>query len=212
MDDIEHKGTAKDLFKMIVHSPALLVTAVVGIGLVAILLIKKGGASTSTTPASDGTSPTVVGVRPQYIINAPPVTVPSQSVSNTTPTTASTTPAAPTTATVTPTTPAVVVSKTVPHTDPIHQLSYTDQSGNATALQPYLGLLGANVAVNFQNRTYTENGKQVALPNYVGKLIQGSQNRVWYIDTTTGKQDLLTSGIGAGVTNSGYAPNSPQNS
>lgn len=114
-----HRGNAKDLFKLISHSPALLIATVVGIGLVVLLLMKKGASSTSTTTSSDS-SPVVVGVRPQYIINAPPVqvsqaTAPS-GVSGTNSAGAPTAPASSTPApAVAP--PASTTSVTAPHTD-----------------------------------------------------------------------------------------------
>jgi len=66
------------------------------------------------------------------------------------------------------------------------------------------GLLGPNVAVNFQNRTYTS--PTVTTPHPIpipasDPLVQGSQNRVWYIDN--GVQRLLTSGYGGPVQNDG---------
>jgi hypothetical protein len=66
------------------------------------------------------------------------------------------------------------------------------------------GLLGPNVAVNFQNRTYTS--PTVTTPHPIpipasDPLVQGSSNRVWYIDN--GVQRLLTSGYGGPVQNDG---------
>jgi len=63
----------------------------------------------------------------------------------------------------------------------------------------YLGLLGANAHVNFQNRTYVDSsGKSVPIPiDQNAKLVQGSDNRVWYTDT--GGQHLLTSGSGPAI-------------
>lgn len=60
----------------------------------------------------------------------------------------------------------------------------------------YQGLLGSNANINFQNRTYVDStGKSVPIPiGASDKLVQGSQNRVWYQDT--GGQHLLTSGVG----------------
>jgi hypothetical protein len=62
--------------------------------------------------------------------------------------------------------------------------------------QGYAGLLGANAIVNFQNRTYQNaQGQNVPIPiPGADKLVQGSQNRVWYTDT--GGQHLLTQGNG----------------
>jgi len=76
---------------------------------------------------------------------------------------------------------------------------------------PYAGLLGSNVAVDFTKRTYKNaQGQDTPLPIPASdSLIQGSQNRVWYVDS--GIQHLLTDGVGAPVTNSGYPVNSPQN-
>lgn len=50
----KHGGSAKDLFKLIVHSPALLAAALVGIILLVYFVSKNGGGSTSggTTPTS----------------------------------------------------------------------------------------------------------------------------------------------------------------
>jgi hypothetical protein len=63
----------------------------------------------------------------------------------------------------------------------------------------YLGLLGANAKVNFQNRTYVDStGKSVPIPIGANdKLVQGSDNRVWY--TNSGGQHLLTSGSGPAI-------------
>src|SRR5271157_2955545 len=75
----------------------------------------------------------------------------------------------------------------------------TPSSTTATTPTGYLGLLGPNVAVNFKNSTYTNaQGQQVAIPIATGdKLVQGSQNRVWYTDS--GGQHLLTSGVGPAI-------------
>lgn len=63
----------------------------------------------------------------------------------------------------------------------------------------YFGLLGKNIAVNFKNRTYKNaQGQDVPIPIPAGdKLVQGSQNRVWYTDA--GGQHLLTSGVGPAI-------------
>jgi hypothetical protein len=76
---------------------------------------------------------------------------------------------------------------------------------------PYAGLLGPDIAVNFTNRTYKNaQGQDVPLPIPANdQLIQGDQNRVWYVDSNI--QHLLTDGIGPPVTNSGYPVGSPQN-
>jgi hypothetical protein len=201
-DTPEQPGRAgiKDLFKMIVKSPALLITFLFVIGIVIYLLVKNsgGGSSQQSTTSTTTTSTPVPGAYWNENQHARQQVATGQTQPTTTTTT---TPV--TTATTTPIVPTQPASGS--------PVAYTDQSGQATSIQPYLGLLGPNVAVNFQSKTYTENGKQVPLPGYVGKLIQGSDNRDWYIDTNTGAQDLLTSGYGPGVTNSGYAPGSPQN-
>jgi|SRR5579872_443870 len=212
----EKGGSAKDLFKLIVHSPALLVTFLVGIALVIYFLVKYGPSSSSTSGSggvSGAAAPTAT-VIPQTSIYIPQGHVWNQSgPGQTDPTTGQvTTPsqvATPPSASAPP--GPVATTPAVPSPVASGPIAYTDQSGQPTSTVPYEGLIGANAQVNFQNRTYTVNGKQVPLPSYVGNLIQGSQNRVWYIDKTTGKQDLLTSGVGPGVTNSGYAPGSPQN-
>lgn len=76
---------------------------------------------------------------------------------------------------------------------------------------PYAGLLGPNVAVNFTNRTYKNaQGQDTPLPIPASdQLSQGDQGRVWYVDS--GIQHLLTDGTGPPVTNSGYPVNSPEN-
>lgn len=66
------------------------------------------------------------------------------------------------------------------------------------------GLLGPNVAVNFQARTYTSPTVKTPTPIPIPEsdpLVQGSNNRVWYIDS--GVQRLLTSGYGGPVQNDG---------
>ncbi len=214
MDD-ENGNGFKELWQSLKRHPAILITAIVAVLIVLYILIKSGQGSGSAPVASTP------------IVNAPSNSTP-QTVTPLSPTpntigggnsgstpiinTGSSTPVvAPTPM---PPIPTPVVPKTGvggTHVPSGGVVAYTDPSGQPTANQPYLGLLGPNVGVNFQNRTYMENGKAIALPSYVGNLIQGDQNRVWYIDKNTGKQDLLTSGYGAGVTNSGYAPGSPQN-
>lgn len=188
-------GGFKDLVKLVVHSPALLVTFLVGIALVIFFLVKYGPSSQQNASTASGGTASTAGTT---TTNSP---VPQFNSSNG-PIVSATSSGQPSTSAVT--TPPV---NTIP-ADGSH-VPYTDQSGKPTSNVPYLGLLGPNVQVNFQNGTYTENGKQIALPSYVGKLSQGDQGRVWYIDKNTGAQDLLTSGYGAGVTNSGYAPNTP---
>lgn len=76
---------------------------------------------------------------------------------------------------------------------------------------PYAGLLGPNVQVDFTHRTYKNaQGQDVPLPIASNDpLIQGDQNRVWYVDT--GIQHLLTDGTGPPVSNSGYPVGSPEN-
>lgn len=62
------------------------------------------------------------------------------------------------------------------------------------------GLLGPNVAVNFSKRTFTSPTVKTSLPIPIpagDSLIQGSFNRVWYMDG--GVQHLLTSGIGGPI-------------
>ena len=73
------------------------------------------------------------------------------------------------------------------------------------------GLLGTNIQVNFQNRTYKNaQGQWVPLPlSQSAQLIQGSQGRVWYVEN--GIQYLLTAGQGPAVTNSGYPVGSQEN-
>lgn len=191
-------GGFKDLVKLVIHSPALLIAFLVGIALVVYFLVKYGpgsgqSSSTSTTATTGSTTDTSGTPVPQFN---------GSNWNENGPVVSATSTGQPSTSAVT--TPPV---NTIP-ADGSH-VPYTDQSGKPTSNVPYLGLLGPNVQVNFQNGTYTENGKQIALPSYVGKLSQGDQGRVWYIDKNTGAQDLLTSGYGAGVTNSGYAPNTP---
>lgn len=74
-----------------------------------------------------------------------------------------------------------------------------NQSNPVKAVASYLGLLGPNAAVNFQNRTYKNSaGQWVPIPIPASdKLVQGSQNRVWYTDA--GGQHLLTSGVGPAI-------------
>lgn len=71
---------------------------------------------------------------------------------------------------------------------------------------PNYGLLGPNIAVNFTNRTYKNStGSWVPIPiPHDAKLVQGSQNRVWF--TIGGKQFLLTSGIGPASSQKVYQP------
>lgn len=73
------------------------------------------------------------------------------------------------------------------------------------------GLLGTNIQVNFQNRTYKNaQGQWVPLPvSQSASLVQGSQGRVWYVEN--GIQYLLTAGQGPAVTNSGYPAGSQEN-
>lgn len=91
-----------------------------------------------------------------------------------------------------------------PSSPPEHPIEPTDPN-------PYAGLLGPDVLVNFSNRTYKNaQGQDVPLPIPSNDpLIQGDQNRVWYVDT--GIQHLLTDGTGPPVSNSGYPVGSPQN-
>jgi len=76
---------------------------------------------------------------------------------------------------------------------------------------PYAGLLGPGVQVNFTSRTYKNaQGQDVPLPiPSSDQLSQGDQGRVWYVDQ--GIQHLLTDGSGPPVTNSGYPVGSPEN-
>lgn len=84
------------------------------------------------------------------------------------------------------------------------------QAPGQIAPEPYLGLLGPNVAIDFAKRTYkNQQGLDAPLPiSSSAKLVQGGQNRVHYQEN--GKQYLLTSGIGPGVLNSGQPIDSPQ--
>src|SRR5271157_2191423 len=84
-------------------------------------------------------------------------------------------------------------------TTPSSTTATTPSSTTASSPTGYLGLLGPNVAVDFNNSTYTNaQGQQVAIPIATGdKLVQGSQNRVWYTDS--GGQHLLTSGVGPAI-------------
>jgi len=62
------------------------------------------------------------------------------------------------------------------------------------------GLLGPNVAVDFGKRTYKSPTSPISLPIPIpagDRLIQGSFNRVWYMDGST--QHLLTSGVGGPI-------------
>jgi len=75
------------------------------------------------------------------------------------------------------------------------------------------GLLGPNALIDFARRTYTSPTVHTPTPLPIpanDPLVQGSQNRVWYIDN--GLQKLLTSGTGPPVTNDGFPVGSPQNS
>lgn len=75
------------------------------------------------------------------------------------------------------------------------------------------GLLGPNAAVNFQKRTYTSPTVKVSTPIPIpasDPLVQGSSNRVWYIDN--GIQRLLTSGYGGPVSNDGVPAGSTSSS
>ncbi len=70
----------------------------------------------------------------------------------------------------------------------------------------FLGLIGANANVNFKDRTYIDSsGKSVPIPIASSdKLVQGSENRVWYVHN--GQQYLLTSGKGPPVQPQGNTP------
>ena len=195
MEDNSSGGGFKDLVKLVVHSPALLVTFLVGIALVVFFLVKYGPSSSQNNSSASTGATTAT--------TSSPVPQPNGSNwnENSAVTSAVSTGQPPASAVATPPVSTIPASGS--------PVPYTDQSGKPTSNVPYLGLLGPNVQVNFQSGTYTENGKQVLLPNYVGKLSQGDQGRVWYIDKNTGAQDLLTSGYGPGVTNSGYQPNPP---
>lgn len=217
MEDNERTGI-KDLFEVIKKSPGLMIAGVVLVVVVIFLLIKKG----PTQPVSQ-TLPATAG--PQYSGNAsggPPINIiiPASQTGNAnqagsasqtgSPSQAgSASPAAVSSAAVQP-------SGVIPeHLKPeVKATSFTNQTTNPKHVnvpifsggipgQPTYGLLGPGVRVEGLDRS--------KLPSFVGEFIQGSENRVWYINKNTGKQELLTSGVGGPVYNAGYLPNSPEN-
>ena len=213
MDEEQHKGGAKELLHTIISHPALLVTVLLAAA-VAVYLLVKNGPQSSTTATTTGSASSTAGPA-DFSSYQQGYDTGYQRGSYTTPALAppaSTTPI-PTTPTTTTTVTMPIPTTTIPVNNPqvSPMAAYTDQAGQPTTTTPYLGLLGPNAKVDIAGRTYKESGKSIALPSYVGKLSQGADNRVWYIDTNTGAQNLLTSGYGPGVTNSGFKPNSPQN-
>lgn len=82
------------------------------------------------------------------------------------------------------------------HSSPIeHPIEPTPQPKTVTT-----GLLGPGVDVNFAKRTYKSPTSPISLPIPIPSgdaLIQGSFNRVWYMDK--GVKHLLTSGVGGPI-------------
>lgn len=217
-DSQETGGGAKELFQLITHKPALLITVLLGGGLVVFLLIRNGAKGANTTTSSVGDTATSA---PDYSSYQTGYDMGYQRGSYSVPTATSSSGTPPPSVPPIPPTNSTTITSTVPlptttvqaNNPQVSQLAAYTSSNNTgpTSSQPYLGLLGPNINVNFQAKTYQENGQNVKLPSYVGALSQGDQGRIWYIDRNTGAQDLLTSGYGPGVTNSGFMPNSPQN-
>lgn len=88
----------------------------------------------------------------------------------------------------------VNVSPSAPIEDPVE----------STTPQPYSGLLGPGVEIDFNGFKYRKAGQPwqpIPLPANT-QLIAGKQGRVWYVQNNI--QHLLTSGTGPPVTNSGY--------
>lgn len=188
----------KDLFSTIKKSPALMITAVVFIGIVLYLVIKKGpgGAQTTTADTNTGLNtgsgsyiqpyiePIVIqsggGPTPQMAVSSGDGGAPSPTTGITMPPPSSGSPAGSGTTT-------------------------NSSSGGGG----FFGILGPNVGINVANKTYTNaQGKQVPLPIPSGaKVVQGSQNRVWYVYNN--QQYLLTSGVGPPSAVAVYTPGAP---
>lgn len=113
------------------------------------------------------------------------------------------------------TTPAPATTSTDTSSTSSSNTATQSSSGSSSGQMdpnPYAGLLGPNVTVNYSAHTYTsptvKTSQHIPIPD-TDQLIGGKQGRVWYVDS--GIQHLLTDGSGPPVTNSGFPVNSPQN-
>jgi hypothetical protein len=208
----DDKPGIKDLVATIKKSPALMVTVIVGILIVGYILIKygpsaKGGASTTTPDTAGGlaratsqgsyTPFTQDVIEPIVLQITPGASLTPAGGAVTSPPTGSASGGSPG-----PTTGITMPPPGGGSTQGTSTIPSTGESGG------FFGLLGPNAKINTSNRTYTNaQGKQVPLPIPPNaKVVQGSQNRVWYVYNN--QQYLLTSGNGPGSATPVQAPGS----
>lgn len=207
----------KGLWHTIKKSPALMITAGVGILLVLYLVAKKNNSgSGQQTQSTNSTLPSQTGqgsyiqpyiepiVIPMYgngqgqssgVDGGSPgpvtgITMPPPSGSHSNPVTTGN---------------ASGSSGSGPATTPSNNEPYIGPVTGGGSNAPYFGLLGPRVQL-LPNNQYQIPGVQgpssLPLGLQSNQLTPGSQGRVWYNDPGTGQQRLLTSGVGPAVTNS----------
>lgn len=206
----DSKPGIKDLFHTIKKSPALMVTVIAGILIVGYILIKYGPSAQSGTST---TTPNTAGVLPnatsqgsytpftQDVIE--PIVL--QITPGAGPAPAGSAVTSPPTGSASGESPGPTTGITMP---PPGGTSTIGQSTIPSSEGLFYGILGPNAKINTQNRTYTNaSGQQTPLPIPPNaKVVQGSDNRVWY--TYNGNQYLLTSGTG-GPQSASYANGVP---
>lgn len=210
----DSKPGIKDLFHTIRKSPALMVTVIAGILIVGYILIKygpsaQGGASTSTPDTAGGLAratgggsytPFMQEVIEPIILQITPYGGPTPAGGTVSSPTGGTTGTSPS--------PGTGITMPPPGGGTSTQGTSTIPSSEGHTQGGFFGLLGPNAQINTANKTYTNaQGQQVPLPIPPGaKVVQGSQNRVWY--TYNNQQYLLTSGNGPGSATPVQAPGS----
>jgi hypothetical protein len=207
------KPGIKDLFHTIKKSPALMVTVIAGILIVGYILIKygpsaKGGANT-TTPDTQTALPTATSQGSYFPFQQnviEPIVL--QVTPGGGPTPAGGAVTSPPTGSASGGSPSPGTGITMPPPGGGGSTQGTSTIPSSDGHGGFFGLLGPNAKINTSNRTYTNaQGQQVPLPIPPNaKVVQGSQNRVWY--TYNNQQYLLTSGNGPGSATPVQAPGS----
>ena len=214
----EHTGV-KDLWGTIKKSPALMITGVVGIGLVLLLVAKKGGGSSGSgqTQSTNSTLPQQTGQGSYIQPYIEPIVIPMYGNGNGNPAGVATGPAPSPSTGITMPAPSGSGSNPVtsgnasgspgsgPATTPSNLEPYLGPVTGGGSGAPYFGLLGPRVQLLSGNK-YQIPGVQGPTPLPLGlqskDLTSGAQGRVWYNDPGTGQARLLTAGSGPAVTNS----------
>lgn len=196
----DHKPGFKDLFSTIKKSPALMVTFIAAALIIGYILIKKGPSGTAQTAATDTNSGLHTGGGSYIQPYIEPIIIQSGGGPSPVPASGGGDGGSPP--------PTTGITMPPPSSGSGQGTNGTTNSSAGSGSGLFYGILGPNVAINTQNKTYTNaSGQTMPLPIPTGAtVVQGSSNRVWY--TYQGNQYLLTSGNG-GPQSSSYATGVP---